>query len=197
MRDIHEVIRSQRAHRAFATDEIADDVLEMILEAGTYAPSAENSQPWVFVVVRDSARRAAIHDVVEQLWGKVRESTRERLSQELFDDVERGVAGGGYRTAPLLVVVCADLRRTFESTAPASVFPCIQNMLLTATALGLGSALTTLAAHDSSGMRELLDLPAEIMPVAVVPIGWPARPLGRPRREPVARHTRYERYGPA
>ncbi len=52
---LFDVVRNQRAYRAFRADPIDDELVERILQAATFAPSAENTQPWVFVVVRDAA----------------------------------------------------------------------------------------------------------------------------------------------
>jgi nitroreductase len=68
-------------------------------------------------------------------------------------------------------------------------------MLLSANALGLGSALTTLGTQVDRRLRELLDLPDQLIPHALVPIGVPARKLGPPRREPMAVHTHRDRFG--
>jgi nitroreductase len=69
-------------------------------------------------------------------------------------------------------------------------------MLLAATALGLGSALTTLGTQAGE-LRTLLALPEHVEPTAVIPLGYPARPLGPPRREPVGEHTHRDLYGTA
>ena len=84
-----------------------------------------------------------------------------------------------------------------RATVGSSIFPCVQNMLLAATALGLGSALTTLATTMRDELRQLVAFPSHIEPMAVVPIGYPARPLGKPRREPFADHTHRDRFGVA
>jgi nitroreductase len=101
---------------------------------------------------------------------------------------------GGFATAPVFVVVCADIERTLEVTVPSSVYPAVQNLLLAATALGLGSALTTIALMAEE-VVPMLGLPAHVTPVAVVPLGYPARPLGPPRRDPFAQHTHRDTYG--
>jgi nitroreductase len=95
----------------------------------------------------------------------------------------------------VLVVVAADTERGFPSTVGSSIFPAIQNLLLAATALGLGSALTTITTAFADELRELLGLPEHIAPQAVVPLGYPARPLGLSRREPFAEHTHRDRFG--
>ena len=62
------VTRAQRAHREFTADPVPDDDLRRILEAATWAPSAENSQPWEFIVVRDPDRRAELDELGRRLW---------------------------------------------------------------------------------------------------------------------------------
>ena len=195
--DFFSVVGRQRAHRAFADEPVTDAELAQLLEAATYAPSAENRQPWEFVVVRDAAARAAIGDLTRRAWeAHGRAFSETRLTPKLLAEVERG-ATGGIAAAPVHIVVCADTERGLEVTVASSIFPAVQNLLLAATALGLGSALTTITTGFRAELGELLALPAHVLPVAVVPIGRPEKPLGRPRREPFAQHTHRERYGSA
>lgn len=195
MADLFEVVHRQRACRAFAGDPVPDAVVEQVLEAATFAPSAENRQPWVFVVVRDEARRARIGELARRAWeGGARRHSEGRLAPALLADVDRG-ATGGLASAPVVVVVAADLRFVHERAVEASIFPAVQNLLLAATALGLGSALMTLPLAFGSDLSALLALPEEVRPAAVVPLGRPARAMGPPRREPVAAKTHRERYG--
>jgi nitroreductase len=196
-RDLFAVVTRQRACREFATDPLTDEQLAPLLEAATHAPSAENRQPWEFVIVRDTAARATIGELTQRAWeAHGRAFSETRLSPGLLADVDRG-ATGGIAGAPVHVVVCADLERGLEVTVGSSIFPAIQNLLLAATAIGLGSALTTLTTTFATELTALLALPSHVVPVAVVPLGWPARPLGKPRREPFAAHTHREQYGKA
>jgi nitroreductase len=95
----------------------------------------------------------------------------------------------------VLVVVCGDRELGLETTLPASVYPATQNLLLAAGALGLGSAMTTLATLFPDALRTALGLPDHVLPMAVVPLGWPARALGPPRRLPLAERAHLDRYG--
>jgi nitroreductase len=195
MTDIFTVISSQRACRAFGGDPVTDDEIARVLTAATFAPSAENRQPWEFVVVRDPGGRAVIGELMRRAWETTgRAFSEPRLTPTVLADVDRG-ATGGISAAPVLIVVCADVRRGLEQTVPSSIFPAVQNLLLAATALGLGSALTTIAVGYRAELRELLGLPEYVHPVAVTPLGRPATPLGPPRRDPFAAHTHRERYG--
>ncbi|MFM7225636.1 MAG: nitroreductase family protein, partial [Actinomycetota bacterium] len=64
--DLFAVVGRQRAHRAFTDEPVADTVVARLLEAATFAPSAENRQPWEFVVVRDPDVRARIGEITER-----------------------------------------------------------------------------------------------------------------------------------
>jgi len=194
--DIFEVIRSQRACRNFSDQPVDDETVGRLLDAATHAPSAENRQPWVFLVVRDAATRARLHDLSEHAWEQGgRAYSTGRLSSQLLADVEHGIAGGGYRAAPIVVVVAADTTRAHPATIPASIFPAVQNLLLAAHATGLGSALTTLTTGFASELTDLLGLPDHVVAQAVVPLGYPSKALGPPRREPFAEHTHRDRFG--
>ncbi len=186
----------QRACRAYAADPVPDDDLVAMLEAATHAPSAENRQPWVFVVVRDPALRRAVDDVARRLWDACgREHSRGRLGPRFFAEVDAFV-GRGHGGAPVVVAAAGDGR---DGTPPAvlasSVFPAVQNLLLAAAALGYGSAMTTLAAQDPAALAAAVGLPDGVRPFAVVPLGRPAARLGPPRRRPVGAVAHLDRFG--
>ncbi len=195
MPDFFEVVHSQRAARSFLPDDVDDETVARILTAATHAPSAENSQPFVFVVVRDPELRASIGALTARLWqGGARALEQDRLSPHLLREVDEG-AMGGVAAAPVLVVVCGDTRLVFPQAMEASVFPAVQNLLLAAHALGLGSTLTTLPVLAGGDLSGPLGLPPEVVPVAVVPLGHLAAPLGPPRRRPLSEKAHLNRYG--
>jgi nitroreductase len=190
-----EVVLAQRACRQFADRDVDDALVGRCLTAATHAPSAENLQPWVFVVVRDADRRSAIADLTRRLWRQAgRAASEDRLAPGLLADVDAGAETGMAR-APVVVVVCGDSSVAHRSTLPSSVYPATQNLLLAAGALGLGSAMTTLATLDGGTLADILDLPDHVHPMAVVPLGWPARRLGPPRRRPLSERAHRDRYG--
>jgi hypothetical protein len=179
-----DVIMAQRACRHFADQDVGDDLVEWCLTAATHAPSAENLQPWVFVVVRDADGRMAIAELTRRLWRQMgRPASEGRLAPGLMADVDAG-AETGTAGAPVLVVVCGDSSEAHRSTLSSSVYLATQNLLL-----------TTLATLEADTLADILELPAQIHPMAVIPLGWPARPLGSPRRRPVSEQAYRERYG--
>jgi nitroreductase len=189
------VAHRQRACRDFLPDPVPDADVGQMLAAAVCAPSAENRQPWSFVVVRDADTRAAIAGLVERAWREGAAAYEQhRLEPRVYADVEAG-ALAGFGTAPVLVVVAGDTSAVPAAALPSSMFPAIQNLLLAATALGYGSALTTLALVHERELRARLELPPRVQPFAVVPIGRPARRLGPPGRSPAAERTHRDRWG--
>src|SRR3954454_23916161 len=104
--DFFEVALNQRACRAFSDERVPEQVVEQVLEAAVHAPSAENKQPWVFVVVREPERRAAIGELTRRAWrGGGRSFSEGRIDPRFLAEVDRG-AEGGVAAAPVIVVVC-------------------------------------------------------------------------------------------
>ena len=142
-REFFDVVRRQRAHRDFSDEPVSDADVARLLEAATYAPSAENRQPWEFIVVRDAdrARRhrrphpAGMGDARPRVLG----GPARRRSCSPTSTAARPAAS---RAAPVTIVVVRR-HRTRARRRPCrrrSSPPC-RTCLLAATALGLGTAL--------------------------------------------------------
>jgi nitroreductase len=193
MADLFAVLGAQRACREFTDAPVPDEDVERILAAATRAPSAENRQPWSFVVVRDAAVRAAIADLTRRAWdGGAAAYAAPRLDARLFEAVDAGMRGG-MASAPVLVVVAGDTAAT--PALDASIWPAVQNLLLAANALGYGAALTTLTTVFEAELRARVGLPDQFRPMAVVPLGRPARALTPGRRRPVNAVAHRDRFG--
>lgn len=192
-----DVALAQRACRRFdPAAPVPDDDLERILSAAVRAPSAENTQPWSFVVVRDDTTRAELDATWAGAWAMGAEHLDPDLDPTLRRDLEDGLGRGGLATAPVVIVVGCDLDRVAEVHAACSVYPASQNVLLAAAALGYGSCLTTgLTTFFVDQLRALVTLPETIVPMALVYLGRPARPLGPSRRRPLTEVVHRERYG--
>jgi nitroreductase len=193
------VMHAQRACRRFDPDgKVLDADLERMLQAAVHAPSAENTQPWSFVVVRNDQTRAQLADWWTETWNAgggdfVRQSLDDKV---LVADLEYGFNRGGFAAAPVVVVVCADTERVPEIYAPSSIYPAVQNLLLAAADLGYASCLTTgLTTFGVDRVREKLQLPDTLLPMAAVYLGRPARKLSPPRRRPPASVTYREQFG--
>lgn len=183
--EFEQLVATQRAVRHFDGRPVDDDTIAKVLKAATRAPSARNIQPWRFVVVRDPATKGALGKIFDE------------LGQQLYG------AGAPERTpwaeVPVLVVVCAEnpfgAGDSAATALGASIFPAVQNLLLAAHVLGLGTVLTTRWKAREAEVRPLLGLPENVSVHAIVPMGWPAAKSGRNRRRSVREVTYRERFG--
>ena len=194
-------MRAQRACRRFDPDgKVLDSDIDQMLQSAVHAPSAENTQPWSFVVVRDADSRRLLADWWTETWNAgggdfIKQSLDDRA---LVNDLEYGFNRGGFAAAPVVVVVCADTERVPEIYAPSSIYPAVQNLLLAAADLGYGSCLTTgLTTFGVDRVRERLALPDTLLPMAAVYLGPPAKKLSPPRRRPALDATYREKFGAA
>jgi nitroreductase len=193
------VMGAQRACRRFDPDgKVLDSDLERILQAAVHAPSAENTQPWSFIVVRNEETRTQLADWWTETWNAgggdfVRQSLDDKV---LVADLEYGFNRGGFAAAPVVVVVCVDTERVPEIYAPSSIYPAVQNFLLAAADLGYASCLTTgLTTFGVDRVREKLQLPDTLLPMGAVYLGKSARKLSPPRRRPALWVTYREQFG--
>jgi nitroreductase len=199
--ELRAVMRAQRACRRFDPDgKVLDSDIEQMLQSAVHAPSAENTQPWSFVVVRDADTRRLLADWWTETWNAgggdfIKQSLDDRA---LVNDLEYGFNRGGFAAAPVVVVVCADTERVPEIYAPSSIYPAVQNLLLAAADLGYGSCLTTgLTTFGVDRVRERLALPDTMLPMAAVYLGPSAKKLTPPRRRPALEVTYREKFGVA
>jgi nitroreductase len=196
--DLFSVIKAQRACRRFDPDgDVSDADVEQMLDAAVHAPSAENTQPWFFVVVRDAQTRADLAAWWTETWqAGGSEYARQVATDAMYSDLEFAVGSGGFAAAPVVVVVCLDTQKVLEVFAQSSIYPAVQNLLLAANGLGYGSCLTTgLTLFGVDRVRERLGLPETVTPMAAVYLGKPAKALNPPRRQPAREVTYRERFG--
>jgi nitroreductase len=184
--DVNELFRHQRAIRNFTDEEVPDALVDQVLTAAIHAPSGSNTQPWHFIVIRDQAVKNAISEVYEE----ARAATYGT----------RTPSTGGLRqplsAAPVLIVACVNTpasgRAGFQTGA--SIYPSVQNLMLAARAIGLGTVLTTLHRRRKARIHEILGIPDHIETAAIIPLGWPDREYGPNRRRPLKQFVMRERW---
>jgi len=212
--DFFEVVRTQRAIRRFRPDPVPDQLVHEVIAAATRAPSARGAEPWGFVVVRDPACRADIGSLYQSAWDAgqrmidAADADRDLKEAPHYARMMRDAAtlAQTIGEVPVLVVCCLDHARLgpigdgsgglrAPGAAYASILPAVQNLLLAARALGLGTTLTTLHRAFDGELRALLDLPTTIEPVVLVPLGFPRGRFGPTRRRPVDEIAHLDRWG--
>ncbi len=161
------------------------------------APSATNVQPWRFIVARDPAIKRRLGEIhTRAFWPRYGSagpqlggaSETERRPQEPQGISEQGMIDR-FALAPVLIVVCRTGLRPAAGMGLVgwygSIFPAVQNLLLAARALGLGATLTTMFTEYEREVKDLLVIPEDAEPVAMIPVGFPAGRFGPLRRRPV------------
>jgi len=198
--DVFEAISTLRAIRRFRPDPVPEEMIWRVLESATKAPSGGNRQPWAFLVVQDPETKRRIAEVYREGWERFYGPLREQAERDPnFGRVYRSAEYLAYHLeeAPVLILAC--LRTSPWPTAvspPGSyIYPAVQNLLLSARALGLGGVLTTLHRVREKEVRDLLGIPDGWETMALIPLGWPAVPFGPVRRRPVEEVTYWERWG--
>jgi len=195
MSEFFDVAHRQRAYRYLLPDPVPEALIERILDVAVRAPSAQNTQPWEFVVVQDPEARTSLAEHAQKLWETFgREYSRPEVDTYQWSDTDAW-ATGSFARAPVMIVVCGDTREMDETRLGSSIFPAVQNILLAALDLGLGSLLSSLPIVSADEPRRILGLPEHLLPMAVIPIGVPERRLGPPKRIPFAQKTHRDRYG--
>ena len=196
-RHYFELVSNQRAQRELEPRPVPEALIEKILVAATHAPSAMNSQPWRFIVVQDASVRREIAAGARAAWEGFARGMSKDQSAPGFKDVDRW-AMSGLELAPVIIVLCGDTQVLPLAQMGSSIYPAAQNILLAANALGLGSLMSNLPIFAPDGaFAKTLGLPDHIVPLATLPIGYPARKLGRPRRRPIGEVTSRDRFGAA
>lgn len=150
--DVFECIRTRRSVRKFKDKQVPWDNIVTIMQAGKYAPSSGNLQNWKFIVIKDDAKRKAI--------------AKACLDQEWIEVAPIHIVMiGDYQKAERLYGTRGRRLYTIQGVAAA-----VQNMLLTAHSLGLGSCWV--GAFDEDEIRRLTSLPEHVDVQAIVVIGY-------------------------
>jgi nitroreductase len=184
--DIKELFRSQRAIRNFTDEDVPEALVEQVLTAAIHGPSGSNTQPWHFIVIRDPAIKQAVSEAYEE------------ARAENYRD--RAPAVGGPRqplsAAPVLIVACVNTPASGQAgfQTGASIYPSVQNLMLAARVLGLGTVLTTLHRRRKARIHEILGIPANVESAAIIPLGWPDREYGPNRRPPLEQFVMRDRW---
>ncbi len=146
-----EAIHTRRSIREYTAQAVPEELLQELLAAAMQAPSAGNQQPWHFIVVTDRTQLAALADALP--FGKM------------------------LTTAPLGIVVCADL--SLEKYRGYWVQDCSNatlSLLLAAHDCGLGAVWVGVYPVEDrvAKLKQVLGLPEQVIPLSVVPLGYPA-----------------------
>jgi nitroreductase len=172
--EVLEAIKGRRSIRAFIGKGVKQKIVEKLIDAARWAPSAGNIQPWEFIIVQ-------------------KPEIKRRLAEAALDQTF-------IEEAPVVIAVCAHENRSSEGygirgktlyciqdTAAA-----IQNIHLAAYSLGLGTCWV--GAFREEEAREILETPLGVRPIAIIPVGCPAESPPPPSRRPLRQIIHYETF---
>jgi nitroreductase len=206
-RDFFEVIGTQRAMRRLKPDPVPAEYIKKILWAATRAPSGGNRQGWRFLVVTDPAKKLALQQVYGPAWNRFVAAGYGRQNAGLPPDQaesnEKVLKSTQYladhlHEAPVIIMACAFKNPgsvNQDIASGASIYPAVQNLMLAARALGLGTALTTIHRTNEPRVREILGIPETVDTAALIPVGWPKGKFGAGLRQPVEDVTYWDAWG--
>jgi len=193
--DFDDVIVKRRSIRKFKEDRVPEKVLNKVLDAGRWAPSAGNSQPWRFVVVTDADVKQGIAKICiefsRKMWAKFSPERARYLAARGGSWDKSGIG-----RIPVLIVVCYEiLERMREELVLVSTWCAIENMLLAATAEGLGSCIYTFySIKEEDRLKEMLRVPERYRIAAMIQLGYSAVDPVLPSRKALNEVASYQHF---
>ena len=194
-----EAIRTLRSMRRLRSGPVEREKVKIVLQAAAKAPSGGNTQPWEFILVTDPTVKKKLRQLVSDGL-RIYANANLRIPRDGIDaflNAGNPVSHLAYHTdeIPVLILVCLNSERAKRLTNQwsgleeqanwASVFPAVQNMLLAARAIGLGTAISIFPLFKMDELKQLFKLPEFVKPGILVYLGYPDAPFSEPKRLPV------------
>ena len=187
------LLKKRRTMRKFVGKPVDEKDIRTVLEAGTWAPSAHNAQPWRFAVVRTDEKKRQLADEMGVKWR--RDLMGDGVPAQRIDDMLRE-SKDRIIDAPAIIILSITMsdmdsypderRQELERVmAVQSAAACAQNVLLMAHAIGLGGAWLCAPLFASEKVKKALGLNPDWSPVAMIALGVPRERPRPPPRKPV------------
>lgn len=179
--DLNEAIYTRRSIRAYTNTPIDRSLIEEIISAATYAPTAMNSQPWAFAVIQN---QSIINDLSTSTKAYMLANLDKMPALERYKDMFANPSFNIFHGATAIVVICSKANVSVTPEIDCSM--AAQNLMLAARALGLGSCWNGFAQiYLSDGhAKEDFGIPADYTVVAPIGIGHPACSFSRAEKNP-------------
>lgn len=198
--DLFYAIHHCRAMRRLKPDPVPEELLMKMLDAANQGPTGSNKQNARWIVVRDPDQKK-----------KLAELNRKSVDSYISNPAAASPQMQGivkaviwqrdhFHEIPALLIPCLEFDEkppdtwTNGSMSGGSIWPAVQNLLLSARALGLGAAITTLGLMDRPAAKAVLGLPELVEPFAIIPIGYPTGNFGPVTRRPLEEVVHHDRW---
>ena len=187
--ELSKIIRQRRSLRRYQAAPVPSEYIAQILEAGVWAPSAHNRQPWRFAVISMAATKTRL---AREMGARLRRDLAADGLPPALIDADVGRSYQRITEAPILLLLCMSLRDMDEygderrdaherAMAQQSAAMAGQNILLMAASLGLGACWMCAPLFCQELVAEVLDLPADWEPQGLITLGFPAQQRQRSR----------------
>src|SRR3972149_6376137 len=193
MGHIIDAIKERRSIRKSSSRPVSTEVLREILEAARWAPSAHNAEPWRFIVLIDTPLKQELSEAMANAW--TADMTEDGTASETRENTSKASVER-FTQAPVLIVACVTMkdmikhaeesrRRCERDLAVQSLGAAIQNMLLVAHSKNLGACWFCAPIFCKETVRQVLKIPEDAEPQALVTLGYFAEKRAEPRRKPL------------
>jgi coenzyme F420-0:L-glutamate ligase/coenzyme F420-1:gamma-L-glutamate ligase len=201
MTALFDTLKGRRSIRKYLPRPVPKDLVEEILVAAGWAPSAHNSQPWRFIVLTNESIKLELAESMAEAW-----AADLKRDGKIVDLTERKERVGRFANAPVLILSCLtmDGLRKFpdeerqlceRDLAVQSFSAAIQNLLLTAHAKGLGACWYCAPGFCKEVVREVLKIPDSVEPQAFVILGYPAETPSVPKKKSLGEYCFVDEWG--
>ena len=150
--DLLNLISKRRSVREYTTDEIEQEKIDYLMECARLAPSAVNFQPWKFIIVKSPEKKALLHQCYHREW---------------------------FTQPPLYIIALADTAQSWKRSSDGKdhgdidVTIALEHIVIAAVEKGLGTCW--ICNFNVDLFKELFNLPDSLVPIAILPIGYPAK----------------------
>jgi nitroreductase len=200
-----DAMQTQRAVRRLHTDPVDLELIYELLELSLKAPTSSNSQDWVYIVVTDREQKRRLGGLYVSIFKRLQPLMGRAASEQERRAMAPGIwQAENFADIPVFVIPCyrGNLKhhgvgwpQISVSSYYGSVYPAVQNLLLACRAVGLGASLQTLPIAVTPVAKRVLDLPWNLNPVCVIPIGWAKGKYGPTQRAAIEDVVHIDRYG--
>jgi F420 biosynthesis protein FbiB-like protein len=175
-----DAIKERRSVRTYQSRTVPQEVIEQVLVAAGWAPSAHNAQPWQFIVLADESVKRKLAEAMAESWAA--DMAKDGLK---IESDKRKVRVERFATAPVLILACLTMdsmnkfpdkkrQNSERDLAMQSLGAALQNLLLAAHAKGLGACWFCAPSFCKETVRRVLKIPDEVEPEALIAMGYPA-----------------------
>jgi nitroreductase len=175
------IVEGRRSARHYQPRSVPDHLIRELIDLARRAPSSMDGQPWIFIVIRAAATRQRLA----------------KIKNDYCPPEKRSYPADFVAEAPVVVAVCVEKSRAFDREIENGVLATAL-LLLSARSRGLAGVYLSALRTDDPGLersiRELLHLPGDVLPVALVPLGYPALEPSPKALRPLEKIIRHEAF---